>query len=116
MIQRIKKPAIILAALLWVLVLLPAESVMAEPRTLQGTVGPAAYNSPAALDKAYLTLLFSRSEITAAIRCVQNDAGVARLDTVVAPELARRGLRPTGTVQTAETLENGYRCIHGRKT
>jgi hypothetical protein len=63
-----------------------------------------------------VTLLFSRSEITAAIKCVQNDDGVARLDTVVAPELARRGLQPTGTVQTAETLESGYRCLHGRKS
>src|ERR1700759_586400 len=51
-------------------------------------------------DKAYVTLLFSRSEVTAAVNCVADDAGVERLDTGVAPELAARGMTGTGTVET----------------
>jgi hypothetical protein len=64
---------------------------------------------------AYLTLLFSRSAITAAEGC-QAAAGVARLDTVVAPEFARRGLAGTGSVQIGATSENDRGCIHGRRT
>src|SRR5438093_7270916 len=33
----------------------------------------------------FVTLLFSRSEISAADNCVQDDTNIARLDTVVAP-------------------------------
>jgi PKD repeat protein len=64
----------------------------------------------------FLTLLLSRTAVTAADACVANDAGVARLDTVVAPELARRGLAATGTVQINKTPETGYGCIHYQET
>jgi hypothetical protein len=64
---------------------------------------------------AFLTLLFSRTAITAAEACVPI-GNVAQLDTVVAPELARRGLMATGTVQTGVTSENARGCIHGRHT
>lgn len=64
----------------------------------------------------YLTLLFSRSEITAADNCVANDTGVARLDTVVAPEFARRGIKGTGTVETGVTLQSAPSCLHWKET
>ena len=64
----------------------------------------------------YLTLLFSRSEITAADNCVANDTGVARLDTVVAPELARRGFAGTGTVETGPTQQSSPACLHYKLT
>jgi hypothetical protein len=67
-------------------------------------------------DNTYLTLLFSRSEITVADNCVENDTGVARLDTVVAPELARRGLTGTGTVETGVTRDATYACLHYKKS
>jgi hypothetical protein len=64
----------------------------------------------------YLTLLFSRSAITAADNCVANDTGVARLDTVVAPELAGRGIAGTGTVETGVTLQSAPSCLHWKQT
>jgi hypothetical protein len=64
----------------------------------------------------FLTLLFSRSQITVADNCVANNTGVARLDTVVAPELARRGLHATGSVQTGVTTNVTHSCLHGRKS
>jgi hypothetical protein len=63
-------------------------------------------------DNAYVTLLFSRSEITAADNCVPNDLGVVRLDSGVAPELARRGISGTGTVETGVTAEHSEVCLH----
>ncbi len=57
-------------------------------------------------DHAYVTLLFSRSEIPPADNCVPNDSNVIRLDTGVAPELARRGMSGTGTVETGVTADH----------
>lgn len=64
----------------------------------------------------FVTLLFSRSEITAADGCVENDTGVARLDTVVAPALRARGFAATGSVETGVTRDSSYACLHYRKT
>jgi hypothetical protein len=67
-------------------------------------------------DRPFVTLLFSRSAVTAADACVENDTGVARLDTVIAPELARRGMIGTGSVETGITQDTSLACIHGRTT
>jgi hypothetical protein len=64
----------------------------------------------------FLTLLFSRSEIGTATRCVPDPTGSANLMTVVAPELARRGLRPTGSVETGITQNTARACVHYRRT
>jgi hypothetical protein len=67
----------------------------------------------------FLTLLFSRSDVTAADDCVENDTGVARLDTVVAPEFARRGIIGTGSVQTGNTHDTALSCdstTHGKRS
>ena len=67
-------------------------------------------------DNAYVTLLFSRSEVTAAVNCVADDVGVERLDTGVAPELASRGMTGTGTVETGVTPEHTNSCLHYKET
>ncbi len=64
----------------------------------------------------YLTLLFSRSAVTASSNCVENDMGVARLDTVVAPALSSLGLHPTGSIQTGVTEEDSLSCGHYKET
>jgi hypothetical protein len=79
----------------------------------------AATSVPQTTGGGYLTLLFSRSDVTAADDCVENDTGVARLDTVVAPELARRGLTAVGSVQTGNTNDTALSCdgtTHGRRS
>jgi hypothetical protein len=64
----------------------------------------------------FLTLLFSRTAVTAANDCAEDDTGVARLDTVVAPTLYGLGLRPTGTIETAPTRQSSLWCGHFRQT
>jgi hypothetical protein len=76
---------------------------------------PAAEGQPsrqAAVAGPFATLLFSRSEITAADGCVVNDAGIARLDTVVAPYLKSLGMSGTGTLVTAKTKAAALTCTH----
>src|SRR6516164_7047528 len=57
-------------------------------------------------------MLFSRSEISAADGCVQNDTNVARLDTTVAPYLHSLGLAGTGTLVTDRTGATTRHCTH----
>src|SRR5205085_7834301 len=63
----------------------------------------------------FLTLLFSRTEVTAAPSCVP-EVGAMSLMTQVAPALQRRGLRPTGSVETGVTRDRQRSCIHYRHT
>jgi len=62
--------------------------------------------------RRYATLLFSRSEITAADGCKRDDTGIARLDTTVAPYLQTLGMRGTGSLVTAKTATSASRCTH----
>jgi hypothetical protein len=71
---------------------------------------------PDAVAPPFLTLLFSRSELTVADNCVPDDTGVARLDMVVAPELAARGLSATGSVETGATQPLTPACLHYKKS
>jgi hypothetical protein len=64
----------------------------------------------------FLTLLFSRTEVTAAKNCVADDENVDRLDTVVAPRLYALGLHPTGTVETGPTQQKSLWCAHHGST
>ena len=64
----------------------------------------------------YLTLFFSRSNVTASSNCVADDTGVARLDTVVAPTLASLGLHPTGSIETGPTQDSSFWCGHYKET
>lgn len=60
----------------------------------------------------FATLLFSRSEMTAADACVVNHANIARLDTVVAPYLDGLDMIGTGTLVTDKTKPNAMTCTH----
>lgn len=60
----------------------------------------------------FVSLLFSRTEITAAIDCKADDEGVARLDTVVAPYLHSLGMTASGTLTTGNIRESGEACTH----
>lgn len=64
----------------------------------------------------YVTLLFSRTAISAADDCRQVDAGVARLDTVVAPWLTSLAMTGTGTLTTDRTQASARTCVHSRST
>jgi hypothetical protein len=60
----------------------------------------------------FVTLLFSRSEISAADNCVEDDANIARLDTTVAPYLQSLGMAGTGTLVTKRTDDTTRHCTH----
>jgi hypothetical protein len=50
--------------------------------------------------------------MTAADNCAENDTGVARLDTTVAPYLQSLGFKGTGSVVTGSTLQSSELCTH----
>jgi hypothetical protein len=81
-----------------------------------GTAGngppQAPHASAAPADGPFVTLLFSRTEISAADDCVQNDTNIARLDTMVAPFLHSLGLAGTGTLVTDRTGATARHCTH----
>src|SRR5205814_7881883 len=79
-----------------------AGTATAGPFAIQvtGTAGP------------YVTLLFSRTEMTAADDCLVNSKGIAPLATVVAPYLKSLGMPATGTLQTGPTREAIRFCTH----
>ena len=81
-----------------------AGTATAGPFAIQvtGTAGP------------YVTLLFSRTEMTAADDCLASSKGIAPLATVVAPYLKSLGLPATGTLQTGPTREATRFCTHYR--
>jgi hypothetical protein len=67
---------------------------------------------------AYVTLLFSRTEVAAAdgSPCVADARNVATLAETVAPYLAQRGLAGTGTIQTGSTAQSTTVCTHYGET
>src|SRR5262249_9020649 len=77
----------------------PGAGLAPPPRTALGS-GP------------FVTLLFSRSEISAADNCVEDDSGIARLDTVVAPYLQSVRMTGTGTLVTKRTEDTARHCTH----
>jgi hypothetical protein len=79
-----------------------AQGVVAQPRAsaTSGVPGP------------FFTFLFSRTEMTAAINCVPNSTNIARLDTDIAPYLASKGMKATGTLQTGTILPSAWVCTH----
>jgi hypothetical protein len=81
---------------------------------------PASTASPAQAALAppgpFATLLFSRTEMTAADNCVVINTNIARLDTTVAPYLRSLGLRATGTLVTGKTKANAVTCTHNKSS
>ncbi len=66
----------------------------------------------AAATGPFVTLLFSRSEISAADNCVEDDTTLARRDTTVAPYLPSLGMAGTGTLVTKKTGDTTRNCTH----
>jgi hypothetical protein len=64
----------------------------------------------------FVTLLFSRTELTAADNCVANNINIGRLDTTVAPYLYSLGMRGTGTIVTSRTAAVNAGCVHYQST
>lgn len=60
----------------------------------------------------FVTLLFARTQVTAADGCVQDNADVARLDTTVAPFMNSLGLTGTGTLVTGKIQKKALICTH----
>jgi hypothetical protein len=84
-----------------------AGAAAVQPGTALPHTGPAA-----AVSKMYATLYFSRSEITAADACTPDDAGIARLDTTVAPYLKSLRMAGTGSLVTGVTRKTQNNCTH----
>jgi hypothetical protein len=70
------------------------------------TAGNAAHRGP------FVTILFSRSEMTAADNCTPDNDGIAGLATTVAPYLWLRGMSATGTLETGNTKPTAPLCVH----
>jgi hypothetical protein len=64
----------------------------------------------------FVTILFSRSEMSVADNCTENTTGVVPTDLVVAPELVRRGYAATGSVETGVTTDATRACLHYSQT
>ena len=92
-------------------VLVPAAG-MAGTGPSQAPRAGAAPASSAAAPGPFVTLLFSRSEISAADNCVEDDTNIARLDTTVAPYLQSLGMAGTGTLVTKRTDDTTRHCTH----
>jgi hypothetical protein len=91
----------------------PASSVMqARVLTQRAPLGHAASRRDIATAGPFATLLFSRTEMTAAHGCIPDDRGIARLDTTVAPYLQSLALVGTGTLVTARVQDRAQTCTH----
>ena len=64
----------------------------------------------------FATLLFSRTELTAADNCTADNTNVARLDTNVAPYLYSLGMSATGNIVTGKTALVNAGCVHYNST
>jgi hypothetical protein len=92
-------------------VLVPAAGMAGTGPSQAPRVGAASAGNAAA-PGPFVTLLFSRSEISAADNCVEDDTNIARLDTVVAPYLQSLGMAGTGTLVTKKTGDTTRNCTH----
>lgn len=92
--------------------LVPAAGAAASGSVQPPRTGPAAPSTTALGSGPFVTLLFSRSEISAADNCVEDDTNIARLDTVVAPYLHSLGMAGTGTLVTKRTNATTRFCTH----
>lgn len=91
-------------------------SAAAEAAGVAGTHRVQGVSAAPSPDQRYVTLFFSRSEITAADDCQPDDQGIARLDTTVASFLASTGMSGTGSLITGRTKQNGDQCGRGGDT
>jgi hypothetical protein len=66
----------------------------------------------AATTGPFVTLLFSRTEQSAADNCVEDDTNIATMLGTVAPYLQSMGMAGTGTLVTARTEDTTRHCTH----
>jgi hypothetical protein len=92
--------------------LVPAAGSVASGSVQPPSTGLAPPPTTALGQGPFVTLLFSRSEISAADNCVEDDTNIARLDTVVAPYLQSLGMAGTGTLVTKRTDDTTRHCTH----
>jgi hypothetical protein len=92
--------------------LVPTTGAVAGGPALGLRTGAASVSSAAAAPGPFVTLLFSRTEISAADNCIENDDSIARLDTTVAPYLQSLGMAGTGTLVTKRTADTTRHCTH----
>jgi Polysaccharide deacetylase len=92
--------------------LVPAAGVAAGAQSPAPQAGAALMGTAAPPQGPFVTLLFSRTEISAADNCVQDDDSIARLDTTIAPYLHSLGMAGTGTLVTKRTDQSTRHCTH----
>ena len=104
---RLLSAAILAAAV----ALVPAAGSAASGPSQVPRAGAAVVHNAAA-PGPFVTLLFSRSEISAADNCVEDDTNIATLDGTVAPYLQSLGMAGTGTLVTKKTGDTTRNCTH----
>jgi len=92
--------------------LVPTTGAVARGVSPASQAGTASARSAANPPGPFVTLLFSRTEISAADNCIEDDDSIARLDTTVAPYLKSLGMAGTGTLVTARTDATTRHCTH----
>jgi hypothetical protein len=110
--NRAKRRAGLLSAVVVAVTLVPTAGMAGVGPAQAAHSGAATVRNAAAVTGPFVTLLFSRSEISAADGCAQDDANIARLDTTVAPFLHSLGLTGTGTLVTGRTYATRRNCTH----
>lgn len=111
--QAGKRRAVLLSAVTvaTVVALVPAGTAYGGLSRAPHAGAAGARSAPAAAGP-FVTLLFSRTEISAADNCTENDGSIARLDTTVAPFLHLLGMAGTGTLVTNKTYDTTRNCTH----
>jgi hypothetical protein len=92
--------------------LTPGTGRPAAARTASVWRAPGTRTADPASAGPFVTLLFSRTQITAADGCTQDNTGIARLDTKVAPYMHSLGLTGTGTLVTGKIKNTALTCTH----
>src|SRR6516165_11181714 len=93
--------------------LVPAAGSIASGSVKPASAGLAPPPAATSLGQGpFVTLLFSRTEMSAADNCVENDTNIATLSGTVAPFLQSLGMAGTGTLVTARTNQSTRFCTH----
>ena len=100
------------AAVAAAMALVPAAGSVASGSVQPPSAGPASPPTTSLGPGPYVTLLFSRTEMSAADNCVEDDTNIATLDGTVAPYLQSLGMAGTGTLVTKKTGDTTRNCTH----
>jgi hypothetical protein len=92
--------------------LVPAAGAVASGSVQAPSAGPVAPPTMALGKGPFVTLLFSRTEMSAADNCVEDDDDIATMDGTVAPYLQSLGMAGTGTLVTKRTDDTTRHCTH----